>query len=363
MIAGRRLLSATLLGAALMAAQAGSATAQQKFDNVTITIGTFGGPWIDRIVGGLTDEMKAAGITMKFVGGSSTDFLAKMIAAKGQASPFDVVEIADETYDDFRKSDFLAKLELDNIPNRTAIDKSMYDDYKVANWASEPGIIYNVDKLQAAGIKPPQSFSDLANPALKGRVLLADITSYMGYYQVIGLAYENGGNEKNTQPGFDLMAKIHPQSYATSVATELQLFSAGDVWVAASPAHLAIRMFDAGVNVATIHPTIAGHKGALAHGYLAVTKDSKNKAAAEHYINAMISPRMQELLYVQAATIPVNEETMRKVLSDVRVDKAGQPFLQIEPKTVAQTWTPAFADIDKRDFTRRWQRAVAAQSE
>jgi putative spermidine/putrescine transport system substrate-binding protein len=360
----RRLTVAALLCVALTTALGCGALAQQKtFADVTIIVGTHGGPWVDRIVAGLGDEMKAAGITLKFVAGTSSDFLAKMIAARGQAPPFDVIEIADETYDDFRKANFLAKLDRANIPNLAAVDASMYDDYRVANWASEPGIIYNVDKLKAAGIQPPQRFSDLADPALAGRVLLADVGNYMGYYQVIGLAYENGGSEKNLQPGFDMMAKIRPHSYATSAATQMQLFAAGDIWASAAAAHLAIRLFDAGVNVATVHPTIAGHKGALAHGYLAVSRDSKNQAAAEAYINAMTSSRMQEMLYLDAATIPINEETMRKVLGDARVDKSGTPFLQIEPKTVAQEWTPVFADVDKRDFARRWQRAVAAQSE
>jgi spermidine/putrescine-binding protein len=141
----------------------------------------------------------------------------------------------------------------------------------------------------------------------------------------------------------------------------MQLFASGDVWAAASPAHLAIRMFDAGTNVATVHPVIQGHKVALARGYLAVTKGSPNQAAAEYYINSMIDTHMQERLYTQAATIPVNVDTMKQIIADVRVDKAGKAFLVMDPALLADAWAPPFALINKRDWARRWQQAVARQ--
>ena len=337
------------------------ALAQKKFDNATVTIGIIGGPWIDRVNAELKDEMAAAGITMKFVGGTAQDFLAKLIAAHGQKFDIDVVEIDDTSYADFRRGNFLAKLNLGNMPNLSDLDHSMYDDYKVAYWASEPGIVYNVEKLKAAGVPPIETYSDLANPKLAGHVLLSDINSYSGYYEILGLAYEHGGNESNPQPGFDLMSKMKLQSFGSSVATEIQLFKTGDVWAAAIPAHIGVRMFDAGIPTAAVHPVTAGHKGATAHGYLGITQNRDNQAAAEFFINAIIAPHLQERLYTEAATIPINNSSMTKVVNQVRIDAAGHPFLQLKPEVVAQTWVPDFGKIDKRAWVRAWQRAVAAQ--
>ena len=351
--------SSLVLGAAVALSLVAPASAQKKFNDVTITVATFGGPWIDRIKAELAAPLAEAGITMNFVAGTSTEFLAKLIAARGQAAPFDVVEIADETYGDFRTGEFLEKLTAANLPNLRFLDKSMYDEFKVANWASQPGIVYNVEKFAAAGVAPPAKFSDLANPALKGKVLLSDISGYAAYYQLTGLAYENGGSEKNPDPGFAMMKQINPHSFSTSVATTLQLFNGGDVWAAIVPVHLGIRMFDAGLPLSAVHPTINGRKGAIARGYLGVSKGSKQLAAAEHYINAMIDTGMQERLYTQAATIPVNRVTMEKVRGTVKLDKAGQPFLMMDPAIVAQMWSPDYAVIDKRDWARRWQRSIA----
>jgi putative spermidine/putrescine transport system substrate-binding protein len=355
----RRAVLSGLAGAAALPA-AGRAQGK-KFNDASITVATFAGPWIDRINAELGASMKDAGINMHFVGGMSEDFLAKMIASRGQSPPFNVMEIADETYADFRRGDFLAKLNFANLPNLSHLDHSSYDDYQVANWATEPAIIYNVDKFNAIGLPPPKTYTDLINPALRGHVLLSDVNTYNGYYEVLGLAFENGGDEKNPEPGFTMMEKIKPQSYTASVATTMQLYSSGDVWASTSSAHLAIRIFDSGVNVATVHPVIKGHKVALARGYLAVVKGSPDQDVSEYYINQMISTHMQDRLYLEAATIPVNLDSFKDVASKIRVDKAGKPFLIMDPASLANAWVPDFAAINKRDWVRRWQRAVAAQ--
>jgi len=352
-----------MLSSAAAAVAAGlaprSSAAQPKFNDVTVTIATLPGSWIDRIKLELTAPMTAAGIKMNFVGGNSADFLAKLIAARGQDAPFDVVEIAQELYPDFRAGDFLAKIDLSALPNLQHVEKSLYDEYHVADWSTQPAIVYNVDKLKAAGVEPPKRFSDLATPALKGRVLGSDITAYTSYFQIVGLAYENGGNEKSLEPGFEMMKKIAPHSYSTSVATTLQLFQSGDAWAAIIPAHLAIRMFDAGLNLSVVHPTINGRKGMLATGYLGVVKNSKVPAPAAAFINAMIDTGIQERLYNEAATIPVNRIALERARTRVKLDRAGTPFLIMDPAVVAQMWTPDYAALDKRAMTRRWQRMVA----
>jgi len=346
--------------AAALAVTSGAAVAK-KFDDVTLTIATFGGPWADRLTAELKDKMAAEGITMKFVGGGTEEFLAQLIAARGQTPPFDVVEVSEATYPDLLRGEFLQKLDLSAIPNKDQLAEGMYNDYRVGYWATEPGILYNIEKLKAAGIAPPQHYSDLANPALAGRVLLSDITGYMGYYQVLGLAYENGGSVKDPQPGFDKMAEIKPHSYSGSVATTLQLFKSGDVWVGAFPAHLGIRMAKAGIDMAAVHPVIDGHKGALSLGYLAVPARSPNKAAAEFFINAVIDQTVQKNLYEWAATIPTNTNTMKQVIGDLVLDSEGRPFLQMDPAVVAKTWQPDLSEVNKRNWVRSWQRAVAAQ--
>ncbi|MSO65969.1 MAG: extracellular solute-binding protein [Alphaproteobacteria bacterium] len=354
-----------LAGAALAAASATlipAAAAAAQFDNVTVTIGTFGGPWSDRLNVELKSKMAAAGITVKYVTALNEEIKAQLIAARGQKPPYDLVEISDATYPDLIAGKFLVPLDLEKIPNIKNLHPAMYNEYRVAYWASQPCLIYNVDKLAEAGIKPPVRYTDMADPRLAGRVLLSDITGYAGYYQVLSLAYENGGSEANPQKGFDMMAKIKPHSYSRSVAQTMQLFKSGDVWASINIAHIGMRMFDAGINVAVVHPEVDGHPVALARGYLGRASGSDDKGGAlEFIINELVSAEVQESLYLWGATIPTNDIAMRKVQSTVKTDRAGHPFLQMDPATIAKSWVPDLGKVDRRAWVRSWQRAVAQQ--
>ena len=157
-LSSRRTVIKGLAAAAGAAMLPRMAWAQAKFSDANVSIATFGGPWIDRITAELSKPMQDAGITMHFMAGRSPEFLAKLIAGRGQDAPFDVVEIADETYDDFRRGEFITPLNKANIGNLAHLDPSSYDDYKVANWATQPAIIYNVDKFKEIGVAPPTSY-------------------------------------------------------------------------------------------------------------------------------------------------------------------------------------------------------------
>ena len=120
----------------------------------------------------------------------------------------DVVEVDDQTTPDLLKTDLLAKLDLSKVPNISELDKSMYDDHRVGYWQTEQAFVYNVDRFREAGMPPPKRYSDLANPKLAGRVVFPDIGHYSSTYALLSLAYENGGDEANTQPGFDVLAQF-----------------------------------------------------------------------------------------------------------------------------------------------------------
>ncbi len=62
-----------------------------------------------------------------------------------------MIEIGDDTYPDFRAGDFLEKIDHSKIPNLSKVDPSLYDEYIVSNWLSEPSVVYNADKFKEAG--------------------------------------------------------------------------------------------------------------------------------------------------------------------------------------------------------------------
>lgn len=351
------------LAAAMMlsASLASPATAQimqpdEPF-NVTLRVATFPGTWPEAIRGEVGEELEKAGITLEFIGGNSSEFLARLVAARGQEAPFDVVEVGDDTYPEYRAGDFLAKIDHSKIPNLAQLAPSLYGEYIVSNWLSEPSIVYNADKFAEANIPVPERFSDLANPALAGRVLLPDITSYNAYFVVTALANENGGSEENAQPGFDKLSEIEAHSAVSKSGSVAQLFQTGDVWAAIWGAHIGQRIAQAGINVSVVHPIKDGNV-AIARGFLGIVKGSPHKEAAEFYINAVLSKNVQVKFSTQYGMVPVNAEARVSARENAGRDSDGNPYLMLEDDDVAQAWWPDYDKIDKRAWARQFQSAI-----
>ena len=329
----------------------------------TITVGILGASWTDRLSKAVQPDMDAAGVKVNYVAGGAEEWLPRLLAARGQQPPVDVVEVDDQTTPDLLKAGLLAKLDLSQIPNVSQLDKSMYDNDRVAYWAAEQAILYNVDKFRDAGIAPPTRYSDLANPKLAGRVVMPDVSYYASTYVLLAMAYENGGSETNPQPGFDVLARIRPHSYSISAASVVQLFQSGDVWASPYAAHIAVRLADAGLNMAVAHPPVQGHPVSLAHGYLALTRNGKNPQAAQRFINAVIAAKVQKKLYDDTAILPINTVALNQALADKDIGRIPRSQLEkLEPAVLAAGWVPNFERLDRRDFAQRWQQAVSAQS-
>ena len=145
----RKPIVATIAAAfAAIAIAASPAVAEGRFDGVTLTVGTFGGSWKDRIAEYIAPKFEAEGGKLEFITGNPRNLLSKLIAARGQDAPMDVVEIAESTWADLKEGDFVAKYNKDNIPNLAGLDSAMYDEYRVGNWLTEIGIVYDIDKFK-----------------------------------------------------------------------------------------------------------------------------------------------------------------------------------------------------------------------
>lgn len=352
------LAAAMMLGVTLASPVDAQITQPDEPFNVTLRVATFPGTWSEAIRGEVGAALEEAGITLEFIGGNSSEFLARLVAARGQEAPFDVVEVGDDTYPEYRAGDFLSELDHANIPNLARLAPSLYDDYIVSNWLSEPSIVYNVDKFSEANIPAPERYSDLANPKLAGRVLLPDITSYNAYYVVTALAHENGGSEENPQPGFDMLSQIEAHSAVSKSGSVAQLFQTGDVWAAIWGAHIGQRIAQAGINISVVHPPIKDGNVAIARGFLGVVKGSPHKEAAEFYINAVLTKEVQVKFSTQYGMVPVNAEARVSAREEAGLDAAGNPYLMLEDDDVAQAWWPDYDKIDKRAWARQFQSAI-----
>ena len=356
-----RLLAAAALGAGLALGAAGAAAAGM-FDGQTLTVGTYGGSWKDRICEYICPKIEAEGGKVEFVTGNPRNLLSKLVAARGQDEPpFDVVEITDATWPVVLAADFVEKMDPANVPNVADLDPNMYDEYKAANWMTQEGFVVNLKKLEELGVERPTGFMDLFNPALKGKIIIPDIAVNTVLTSIAGFAAEKGGDEHNIDPGLELIRDLGVHSFWTSGTQITQLMKAEDVYVAIAHAGWGVRLHDAGVPVGMVHPKVKDKVGLASRGYAGLVKGTKNKAAAEFYINELISEGMQEVLHTKNGIVPTNGKVQAKYSGQAKLDSSGVPFLMLAPEQIANLYYMDMSAFDMKDWTRKWNRIVAAQ--
>ena len=360
------LRSLRLLGVAgavigLMFAAMPQASAQSKmFDNVKIRIATFPGTWEIRIREEVGPAMEKAGIEMEFIGGRTEQFLQKLIAARGQTQPFDVVEITDHVLAEFMQGNFLTKINLDNIPNKAKVQPDFYDDYKVGYWMHLGAIQYNVDKFKENGIPEPTSYKDLLHPKLKGKIVSPPPFSYNMISHIVSLAYENGGDETNIEPGMKALEAFVPYLHSWSAPTIVsQLIKSGDVWATFGSAGGGMRLQDAGVPIGIHHLGVKEHVGMPNVGYMAAVKGNKVGKAVDFFINELINVDMQEGMYLKSGLIPTNQDVLAKHWKTARKDSNGKIFNIMEPSKMANYYFVDYSKINRSKWAKRLSRIQA----
>ena len=265
-------LCALLTGAFMLPSEAALAG---KFDGVTVKLATFGGKWRDIVDKYVAKPFEAEGGKLEYVIGQPAQNMAKLVAARGQAAPFDVFETMDNFLPGLAQGGFVDPLDLQKIPNvRDVVSPAYVDSGKVMVWITEEGIVYNVEKFKELGIPKPTRYSDLLNPKLKGRVSVPDIGAGGAIPAIVGMAYETGGNETSIDAALDLIAKIDAKSYWSSSSNLQTMLTNGDVWAAAAQAGSVQRLKgQAPLGMARI--PVAGKVGVLKQGYLVKIKGTK----------------------------------------------------------------------------------------
>jgi putative spermidine/putrescine transport system substrate-binding protein len=349
----RRSLALALASMVALAA-IGSAMAQdERFDGVTIRVATWGGSWRDRMQELIGSEFEKRGGKVEYVVGNALENFNKLIAARGQKPPFDVMEFQSDLWKPLVDAAFLAPLPFAKLPNSANHSPQQRDDVTVNTWILEEGIVYNADKFKELGLPKPEKYSDLFNEKLKGRVAWPDI-SY-GPYAIIGLATEFGGDELNIDPGLKRLEEAKLGYYYKSSVELSTKFASGDVWAAPWHAGWAVRVKRTNVPLAMSFPKVKDRQGIIASGMIGIVKGTDVQKAAEFWVNQYLSPDAQEKLGRANGVAPINPTA----LSAMRTDSFLADLMLLTPEDIAKTYSINWAKIDLSAIITKWNRSIA----
>jgi putative spermidine/putrescine transport system substrate-binding protein len=210
-------------------------------------------------------------------------------------------------------------------------------------------VVYNTKQIKEA----PKSWMALWDPNYKGKVSISDIVTTPGLYLLMQMMDVTGKDGKpNIDGGFEKMKELKPNilTFYSQMPQLAPLLHQGDVWIAVWPSSRAQAEIDSGAPLAWIIPEEGGYMNASTIG---IAKGTKKLAAAQKYVDFVLSAEAQAGNATHIYLNPVNRET--KVPGDLakKLGLEALSRLKVPDWEVVGKALPA--------WTARWNREITGR--
>lgn len=244
-------------------------------------------------------------------------------------SIYDLIVISDDLAGDMIKSDLLAPIKKRNIPNLKYVDKKCVKEssekYVVPYFFGTTGMAFNIKYIP----EDTNSWDVLWNIEYSGKIGILNNPS-----EVIGMAAKYVGLPLVPQTEFQLrrvrqfllLQKPLIENYK-SETTILEELVSEELWAALIYDAMARKAMEENENIKFIIPKEGGAKWV---DNFAIVKDSKNKYAAEVFINYILDLEVNKDITEYQISYSCNEEVMKSIDSELleRISENSLRFLE-----------------------------------
>ncbi|MEQ7052310.1 extracellular solute-binding protein [Paenibacillus alvei] len=255
-------------------------------------------------------------VKLSYVSGVSTDIVAKVTAQQGSPQ-IDVAVIEGGEQEAGREKGLWEALDPAQIPNMSKVDEQLKinENSGVTVNYTPMGISYNVKLVKEKGLPVPESWNDLALPAMKGNITLTEMSSNFGRSATIMLAYANGGSEKDMAGGFDKLKTIagYMPTFAKTAAQLQQNLQNNTAAYTAWTMARSIVQKDQGVDLQFVIPKEGAN---IVPNVASLIKGAKHPNAAKAFIDFLLTDEVQtlyatKLYYNTAVDVKLPEDTAK----------------------------------------------------
>jgi len=304
----RRFLGSTALG--LIAAGPLKVLAEQQ---KTLAAVEWGGPWLDASKALLADQGQFDVNWILHTGGSAA--IIPKIKASLPKVRFDIVHSFPPVTYAMLQEDWLEPLTFEDIPNLQDVPANFLSkdaQQRIINCpTSSIGAFwgYRDDLVE----KPIKTAKDLFDPKLKGKICALSPALQSGRF-LLALAVEQGGNERNIDPGFEMakeLARIgNIGRVAKSDVDMVNSVTSGETAVAFSslPTWSRIAQNQKVTFLVKIPDSHGMFKNFISQEEWVLLKGAPNGKAAKEFINWFISPAVHERYCEMMGILPINRK-------------------------------------------------------
>ncbi|QGQ45472.1 ABC transporter substrate-binding protein [Metabacillus sediminilitoris] len=330
-----------------------ASTKASKDGEKSITIAGNGGVIEKTIRDVIAPKFKEeTGITVNYVPGLSGEILSKVELQKNAPQIDIAIFVPTDVYRANEKG-LIDKVDESNAPNMNNVDPNFIS----VEGAGAPafGLViapaYNTESFKEKGLKPIESWNDLASGQYEGRTAFVDITNDWGFNTLNALAMTNGGGTDNVEPGLEKAKELAGYSTtfyknSTQVMPALQQ-GAADVTVMGSYAIGELAL--SGVPIKMVVPK----EGVPIQAFSAtLVKNTPHEKEALDFINYLVSEESQSL---------IAEQGFYPVAEGVEFPEKYQESIGL--KDTDKTYKPdiaGYAEI-RAEWSDRWAKEVVPE--
>lgn len=248
---------------------------------------------------------------------TSAEIIATAIAQKNSPQ-VDVVMCDLAAFQQGMAQEIFEPLDDKAVPNLAKmVPSARLGETGVAPYADILALVYQRDVFARNGWAPPTTWKDLFRPEFSKRLIIPPVSNTYGMYLLVELARQNGGDERNFQPGFEALKKLAPNvvDWTTTFAKIADLMQQETAVISvfgnASGWEIAKRGVPVDVVVpenSYISPTVAG-----------VMKNAPNSEGARALLNWLISEKVLTYRAERFGQSPLNTQVKLKGEADQRV--------------------------------------------
>lgn len=272
--------------AASVAAPAVVRAQSKKFDGVVLNVNGYGSDY-DRLLKEYVAKplFERTGLRVRYEPGLATTAVSKLIASKDNP-PFDVIMADSPNMPDLIANNLIEKVTEAEVQNIGRLKPGVreFGDYGAPYLVNAIILTYNSKQVK----QPVRSYSDLARPDLKGKVVLIGPESLGGLLMLLGIAAEMGGDIDNLGPAYSFLASLRSNvaTISSTVANLAQLYQQEEVWAGPCWDGRTYAIRQTGTPLVTVLPK-EGVFGEL--NYVSPVKNTKSREAALAYIDQVLS--------------------------------------------------------------------------
>lgn len=322
-------------------------------DAKTITIAGNGGVIEKTIRDVIAPKYKEkTGITVNYIPGLSGEILSKVELQKN-APQIDIAFFVPVDVHRAKDKGLTDTLDESNVPNMKNVNK----DFEAVEGGAAPvfGLVispaYNTEAFKKNGLKPIESWNDLAKRDYEGKTAFADISNDWGFNTLYGLTLANGGDVDNMDPGLEKAKELAGYS-STFYKNSTQMMpaiqqGAADVTVMGSYAVGELAL--SGIPIKLSVPKEGVPLQAFS---AAIVKNNPHYDDALDFINYLISDESQKL---------IADKGFYPVVNGVELPDKYEESIGL--KDTDKTFKPDFAKFAevRAEWSDRWAKEVTPE--